>query len=79
METTTNKDVNVLLNSESGTVCLTNLLPDTMVYLYNSQGGLQVKQRFALPSLNLMLSERGMYVLVVSHPSCKVEVRRFVY
>ena len=38
METITNKEVNVHLDNEKGTLCLTRLLAGTMVFLYDSQG-----------------------------------------
>ena len=38
METITNKEVNVRLDNEKGTLCLTGLLAGTMVFLYDSQG-----------------------------------------
>ena len=37
METITNKEVNVRLDNEKGTLCLTGLLAGTMVFLYDSQ------------------------------------------
>lgn len=51
METITNKEVNVHLDNEKGTLCLTRLLAGTMVFLYDSQGELKGKHKFALPSL----------------------------
>ena len=79
METITNKGVNICLDNESGELCLTNLLSGTMVFLYDSQGELKEKHRFALPSLTLEISRKGTYVLVMSHPNCQPEVRRIIY
>ena len=50
-----------------------------MVFLYDSQGELTEKHRFALPSLTLEISRKGTYVLVMSHPNCQPEVRRIIY
>ena len=47
METITNKEVNVRLDNEKGTLCLTGLLAGTMVFLYDSQGELKGKHKFA--------------------------------
>ena len=71
MDVITNKEVNVYLDNEKGTLCLTGMLVGTMVFLYDSQGELKEKHRFALPSLT--------YVLVMSHPNCQPEVRRIIY
>jgi len=79
METITNKEVNVHLDKETGTLCLTRLLAGTMVFLYDSQGELRGKQQFALPSLTITIPRHGTYVLVMSHPNCQPEVRRVVY
>ena len=79
METITNKGVNICLDSESGELCLTNLLSGTMVFLYDSQGELREKHQFALPLLTITISKQGTYVLVMSHPNCQSEVRRIIY
>ena len=79
METITNKEVNVRLDNEKGTLCLTGLLAGTMVFLYDSQGELKGKHKFALPSLTMEIPQQGTYVLVMSHPNCQPEVRRFTY
>ena len=47
METITNKEVNVRLDNEKGILCLTGLLAGTMVFLYDSQGELRGKHKFA--------------------------------
>ena len=75
MDVITNKEVNVYLDNEKGTLCLTGML----VVLYDSQGELKEKHRFALPSLTLEISRKGTYVLVMSHPNCQPEVRRIIY
>lgn len=69
MDVITNKEVNVYLDNEKGTLCLTGMLVGTMVFLYDSQGELKEKHRFALPSLTLEISRKGTYVLVMSHPN----------
>lgn len=79
METITNKEVKVRLDNEAGTIHLTNLLPGTMVFLYDSLGELRGKHLFALPSLAITISKCGIYVLVMSHPNCQPEVRRIIY
>ncbi len=79
MDVITNKEVNVYLDNEKGTLCLTGMLVGTMVFLYDSQGELKEKHRFALPSLTLEISRKGTYVLVMSHPNCQPEVRRIIY
>lgn len=71
METITNKEVNVRLDNEKGTLCLTGLLAGTMVFLYDSQGELKGKHKFALPSLTMEIPQQGTYVLVMSHPNCQ--------
>lgn len=38
METITNKEVNVRLDNQKGTLCITGLLVGTMVFLYDSSG-----------------------------------------
>ena len=65
METITNKEVNVRLDNEKGTLCLTGLLAGTMVFLYDSQGELRGKHKFALPSLTMEIPQPGTYVLVM--------------
>ena len=72
MDVITNKEVNVYLDNEKGTLCLTGMLVGTMVFLYDSQGELKEKHRFDL-------SRKGTYVLVMSHPNCQPEVRRIIY
>ena len=79
METITNKAVNIQLDHEKGTFCLTELLAGTMVFLYDSQGDLKGKQKFTLPSMIMIIPEPGTYVLVMSHPNCQTEVRRITY
>ena len=79
METITNKEVNVRLDNEKGTLCLTGLLAGTMVFLYDSQGELRGKHKFALPSFTMEIPQPGTYVLVMSHPNCQPEVRRITY
>ena len=79
METITNKEVNVRLDNEKGTLCLTGLLAGTMVFLYDSQGELKGKHKFALPSLTMERPQPGTYVWVMSHPNCQPEVRRITY
>ena len=79
METITNKGVNVHLDKEEGTLCLTGLLAGTMVFLYDSQGELRGKHQFVLPSLAITIPKPGTYVLVMSHPNCQPEVRRVAY
>ena len=59
METITNKEVNVRLDNEKGTLCLTGLLAGTMVFLYDSQGELKGKHKFALPSLTMEIPQPG--------------------
>ena len=76
MEMITNKELNVCLDKETGTLCLTKLLSGTMVFLYDSQGRLKGKYQFAQPSLTIPISSEGIYVLVMSHPNCQPEVRR---
>ena len=75
METITNKEVNVRLDNEKGTLCLTGLLAGTMVFLYDSQGELRGKHKFALPSLTMEIPQPGTYVLVMSHPNCQPKDR----
>lgn len=41
MDVITNKEVNVYLDNEKGTLCLTGMLVGTMVFLYDSQGGVE--------------------------------------
>ena len=62
METITNKEVNVRLDNEKGTLCLTGLLAGTMVFLYDSQGELKGKHKFALPLLTMEIPQQGTYV-----------------
>ena len=57
METITNKEVNVRLDNEKGTLCLTGLLAGTIVFLYDSQGELRGKHKFALPSLTMEIKK----------------------
>ncbi len=68
METITNKEVNVRLDNEKGTLCLTGLLAGTMVFLYDSQGELKGKHKFALPSLTMEISRTG-YLCFGNEPS----------
>ena len=79
MEAMNNKGVNLHLDIDKGTVSITGLLADTMVYLYDSHGKLKAKSQYILSSLVFALSEYGVYVLVMSHPNCQPEVRRLVY
>ena len=80
METITNKEVNVRLdNAKKMKKALCLLLAGTMVFLYDSQGELKGKHKFALPLLTMEIPQQGTYVLVMSHPNCQPEVRRFTY
>ena len=79
MDVITNKEVNVYLDNEKGTLCLTGMLVGTMVFLYDSQGELREKHQFTLPLLTITISKQGTYVLVMSHPNCQPEVRRIIY
>ncbi|SCH40958.1 Uncharacterised protein [uncultured Bacteroides sp.] len=79
METITNKEVNVRLDNQKGTLCITGLLVGTMVFLYDSQGELRGKSKFELPSISMLVPKYGTYVLVMSHPNCQPEVRRIIY
>lgn len=79
MEAITNRKVSIQLDDKTGILCLANLLANTRVYVYDNQGELAVKQSFIPPSLHLMLPAQGVYVLVLSHPSCPPEVRRIFY
>ena len=45
MDVITNKEVNVYLDNEKGTLCLTGMLVGTMVFLYDSQGELKEKHK----------------------------------
>lgn len=75
----TNEKVKVRLDNEEGILCLTGLLSGTMVFLYDSQGELKSKHKFALPSLAMQLPVYDTYVLVMSHPNCQPEVRKISY
>lgn len=79
MEIITNKEVQVLLDEDKGTICLTGMLAGTMVYLYDSQGELRGKYKYVEDTLTLDIPEYGTYVLVMSHPNCQPEVRRINY
>lgn len=50
MDVITNKEVNVYLDNEKGTLCLTGMLVGTMVFLYDSQG--ELKRNIDLPCLH---------------------------
>ncbi|MDD3037364.1 hypothetical protein [Bacteroides sp.] len=77
MRTITNKGVCVSL--DNGTLYVSGLLVDTMLFLYDSQGELCGKCKFILPSITLTIPKKGAYVLVMSHPNCQSEVRRIIY
>lgn len=77
MQTITNKGASVSLDNE--TLNVSGLLAGTMLFLYDSQGELCGKCKFALPSVALTIPKQGAYVLVMSHPNCQPEVRRIVY
>ena len=79
METITNRKVNVHLDNVKGTLDLSGLLENTMVFLYDSQGGLVGKYQYASPSIKVVVPTKGTYVLVMSHPNCQPEVRRIIY
>lgn len=79
MEIITNKEVKVLVDNEQGTICLTGMLTGTMVFLYDLQGELRGKFRYAESELTLTIPEIGTYVLVMTHPNCQPEVRRISY
>lgn len=79
MEIITNKEVQVLLDEDKGTICLTGMLAGTMVYLYDSQGELRGKYKYVEDTLMMDIPEYGTYVLVMSHPNCQPEVRRINY
>lgn len=68
METITNKEVNVRLDNEKGTLCLTGLLAGTMVFLYDSQGELKGKHKFALPFIDYGNPSTG-YLCFGNEPS----------
>lgn len=79
MEIITNKEVQVHLDKDKGTICLMGMLSGTMVYLYDSQGELRGKDKYVGNSLTMDIPEYGTYVLVMSHPNCQPEVRRISY
>lgn len=79
MSLMTNKMVNVHLDKIAGTLRITGLMIDTVVYLYDAKGDLQYKQLYQSPCLDLKFSKKGTYVLVMSHPNCQPEVKRIVY
>lgn len=79
MEIITNKEVQVHLDEDKGTICLIGMLASTMVYLYDSQGELRGKYKYVEDSLTFDIPEYGTYVLVMSHPNCHPEVRRINY
>ncbi|MEG1562818.1 MAG: hypothetical protein RR365_03690 [Bacteroides sp.] len=78
MEITNNK-VNLQLNSQTGVLVLTDLLIGTQVFLYDDSGVLQQKMLLTSRSLSITLNKRGVYVLVLHHPTCKIVVKRFTY
>ena len=79
MKALNNRDVNLQLDSETGVVHLSHLLPDTSVYLYNIEGCVQLKAKSNLPKLSFALPGRGIYVLVLMHSNCPLEVKRIMY
>ena len=79
MDKRSNKTFEFQLDTEKGVLCLSDLLINTMVYLYNDNGYLQVKELCISSSLTLELPKRGTYVLVILHPASEVVVRRIIY
>ncbi|WP_291584593.1 hypothetical protein [Bacteroides sp.] len=79
MDKRSNKTFEFQLDTEKGVLCLSDLLINTMVYLYNDNGSLQVKELCISSSLTLELPKRGAYVLVILHPASEVVVRRIIY
>lgn len=79
MDTITNKEVQVYLDNDEGTLKLTGLLVSTLVFLYDSQGDIMGKYMYVSPSITVTVPKPGMYVLVMSHPNCQPEVRRIMY
>ena len=79
MDKRSNKTFEFQLDTEKGVLCLSDLLINTMVYLYNDNGYLQVKELCISSSLTLELPKRGTYVLVILHPASEVVVRRIFY
>lgn len=79
METITNKTVNVHLDKEKGTLILSGLLENTMVFLYDSLGELVGKYQYCSPSIMVTIPYKGPYVMVISHPNCQPEVRKIIY
>ena len=79
MEKISNEKVKIQLDSEKGILCMSGLHVDTMVYLYNEVGELQLKDKCVDSSLVMSLPRHGRYVLVIFHPTCQVEVRKIVF
>lgn len=79
METIVNKKANIQFNKENGNLCITGVLANTMVYLYDINGELSGKYLYLPPSLNIQIPQRGTYVLVVCHSNRQPEVKRIVY
>lgn len=79
MDKRSNKTLKFQLDTEKGVLCLNDLPINTMVYLYNDNGNLQMKELCASSSLTLELPKHGTYVLVILHPASEVVVRRIIY
>lgn len=79
MDKRTNEIFEFRLDSDRGVLHLDGLLMDTLIYLYDDHGDLQVKAQYIRHPLAIGLSKRGAYVLVMLHPISEIVVRRFFF
>ena len=79
MEKKSNKTFDFQLDAEQGTLHLSNLLKDAMVYLYDEEGELKMKECSVSPSLDLKLPGHGIYILVIFHPMHRMLAKKIVF
>lgn len=76
----TNEHVRLVLDPNTGELCIDNIEYYSLVYLYDSKGMLQAYTECATEEpFSYCLSAPGMYILVINNPQSGYVVRQIYY
>ncbi len=76
----TNENVRLVLDQNTGELCIDNVECYSMVYLYDSKGALQAHTEYVTEEpFSCYLSAPGMYILVINNPQSGYVVRQIYY
>ncbi|GEM_PF-4065821 len=79
-QTKANENVRLVLNQNTGELCIENVEYHSLVYLYDSNGILQTySENVTEDTLSCCLSAHGMYILVINNPQYGYVVRKIHY